>query len=163
MHEPIKLIQSDFSLLLQQLGFIQPIVKTKICAKCGIEKPLSDFHKNQTICKICRRKYMKKYNALPATKESKRKSSKLTRSKERRKKYMINNIELINQYRKKSQAKAINSLADSYVVQIIHFNTKMGKEEIRKNPELIEQKRNMLKLKRSIKQLKQAQNETSKR
>ena len=39
-------------------------MQTKMCSKCGIEKPLSDFHKDKrdrsgvrSICKLCRKKY----------------------------------------------------------------------------------------------------------
>jgi len=37
-------------------------IKTKKCAKCGELKNNKEFHKNQLWCKICKLKYMEKYN-----------------------------------------------------------------------------------------------------
>lgn len=32
-------------------------MKTRRCSKCGEEKPRSEFHKNQWLCKICHKEY----------------------------------------------------------------------------------------------------------
>lgn len=34
-------------------------METKICSKCGIEKPLSEFDEGRNQCKECRRAYRK--------------------------------------------------------------------------------------------------------
>lgn len=36
---------------------------TKVCSKCGEEKKITDFYKNQTWCKECIKAYLTKYNA----------------------------------------------------------------------------------------------------
>lgn len=37
-------------------------METKVCAKCGVEKPLDDFHKGKSRCKTCRKIDKAKYN-----------------------------------------------------------------------------------------------------
>lgn len=45
------------------------ITKTKVCKKCGLEKPLTDFYKDLTVvdkltstCKSCKIEYAKQWN-----------------------------------------------------------------------------------------------------
>lgn len=142
-------------------------METKVCTKCGIEKPLSEFYESRSCkdgchgsCKICFQEYDKKCDP--------------TKKKERHKKYAAENKKYLKKYHKiyyaipenkerikKKQSNSRAALADPYIIDAIHRRTKMSPEEIRENPELIEQKRTIIKFKRNIKQLKQEQNAAS--
>ena len=126
-------------------------MKGKICTKCGIEKSLDDFYisnifkKNSGACtyvakkcKTCRQEYARIRKAF------------LSRYEEKEIKY---------------RAFQVSNLTDSYIIGLLSYDMKTGNKEVRQNlklSELIEQKRAIIQLKRSINNLKQEQNETSK-
>ena len=75
---------------------------------------------------------------------------------EYQKEYRINNKDEILEYRKEYAS----DLKEGYVVSNIRRQTGMTKEEIYANPELIEAKKNVIKIKRLLKQIKTKTNDT---
>jgi len=104
-------------------------MKTKKCTKCGIEKPLTEFHKRSASkdghcsrCRECRLKYMAEYHSRPEVKENlleynsrpEVKEKKCQRSAER---YSQNKEEILNQlaeYRSKRKSEQPNCVYQIY-------------------------------------------------
>jgi len=120
-------------------------METRICSKCGVEKPLTDFTKDKRkklgirgICKKCSSKRVCDY-------------LKTEKGKETNKKYRKTNLYLT--YRKKYENENRDKLNDYYIVANISRSCKLPRKEIRKYPELIEINRIKIKTKRLCKTL----------
>lgn len=164
-------------------------METKVCSVCGEKKSISEFyHQKTNRCKPCtlekekeyrltegyikkRKEYEKKRLKTEKYKERVRgyRKSERYREKERernRKRYRRNgnrpkskaSRERHTEYLRKQR----EELGDIYVVSIIrHGYPELSVKEIYNQPELIEEKRSIVYLKRLLKQLKQHENETS--
>ena len=117
---------------------------TKVCTRCGEEKPLGEFWKDRCsedglryYCKSC-------MNCLT--------NNWVAKNREKKKKYM-------REYSRKRHRIEGGELRDEYVVKIIHDLIGLSFAEIKSHPELIEAKRDTILCKRLIKQIK---NELSK-
>lgn len=152
-------------------------VKTKICTKCGEEKPATTeyFYRNKNLklglsyyCKTCGNESIKRWreNNRERIKESKMIWAKNNQQKvkESREKYIKNNTEKVREYRKRwrknnpEKMKEINAaivslLRSNYVKNIIHRKYGIQHSEI--PTELIEMKRKQLKYYRELRQLKE--------
>ena len=110
---------------------------TRVCRKCGQEKPLEEFAKNKGcvlghshICKQCKAEQFRKYRAANPEKY-----------RERSRKYRAANPEKTREYNRKYR----EELSDGYLIgQLKHCN-------LPATPETIEYKRIQLKLYREIK------------
>lgn len=110
---------------------------TRVCRKCGQEKPLEEFAKNKGcvlghshICKQCKAEQFRKYRAANPEK-----------CRERSRKYRAANPEKTREYNRKYR----EELSDGYLIgQLKHCN-------LPATPETIEYKRIQLKLYREIK------------
>ena len=164
--------------------------ETKICTKCGEEKSLEEFYKDRRRkdgfypqCKICLKKYQRKYKEqnrdkyLEHSKKYQRKYREQNRDKrleenrkyyeqnrdkrlEYSKKYHEQNQDYFLEHSKKYSRKCRINLVDNYIKKILSQKFGIKFQDI--TPELIEQKRAIIQLKRLIKQLKQKENEASK-
>ena len=129
----------------------------KICPICNIEKPLEEYHKYfskerqkyriASYCKVCSRKVSKKYSIKNYYEN---KSKKL----EYAKKYREENKELIKSKRHYYKRKQIEECQNCYVRELLVSKNKIQKDFITENPEILETKRLMLKIKRIIKKPK---------
>ena len=120
-------------------------MKTKVCTKCGGEKPLSEYYGAKSnrdgITGSCKRCFMD-------SRKSNRKNWKSTpKGKEA----------LIHQKRRHKR-KQRAELADRYIAVLINRSDGILISEIRQHPELIEQKRTIIQFKRTINNLKQKEN-----
>ena len=106
---------------------------------------------------------MRKYRALPENRERKRKYQRKYHAENRERKRKYHALPENRERKRKYHAMNRSSLADSYIIKRIRARTIISTKEIKENPELIEQKRIMLKLKRIIIKIKKTKNETSKR
>lgn len=138
-------------------------MKTKICTKCGEEKQLSEFpfrketQKYRGLCNLCvYQKYQKPYQENEVNRNNRRIYEKEYRKGEKR-------ISYSKWYKSQSKYKnqcaeykkwIIDELMDTYIVDKIHRSTRLDSNIIYNNPELIEQKRAIIQLKRAKKYLK---------
>lgn len=155
-------------------------METKICSKCGEEKPISEFREDKRVkcrlspmCKYCFRKRDKEYREL--NKEMINKSYRKFYAQNREKvlawnkKYVSKNREKSNassiahrkrnkdryrEYDRKRSKKRVQKLEDNYIIDIAARQFDIPQQEIRQNPELIQLKRLEIALKRRIKQIK---------
>lgn len=125
---------------------------TRVCRKCGQEKPLEEFAKNKEcvlghshICKQCKAEQSRKWHA--ANPEKCREQSRKYRAanpekyRERSRKYRAANPEKTREYNRKYR----EELSDGYLIgQLKHCN-------LPATPETIDYKRIQLKLYREIK------------
>lgn len=125
---------------------------TRVCRKCGQEKPLEEFAKNKEcvlghshICKQCKAEQSRKWHA--ANPEKYREQSRKYRAanpekcREQFRKYRAANPEKIREYNRKYR----EELSDGYLIgQLKHCNLPV-------TPEIIDYKRIQLKLYREIK------------
>ena len=129
----------------------------KICPICNIEKPLEEYHKYfskerqkyriASYCKVCSCQVSKK-NAIKNYYENK--SKKL----EYAKKYREENKERIKAKRPYYKKKQIEECQNCYIRELLVSKNKIQKDFITENPEILETKRLMLKIKRIIKKPK---------
>jgi len=137
--------------------------ETKICLKCGKEKPLNDFHKKfenkdgfNSRCKICRNEYGRKYRKKNQIKLIS--YNKLYREQNQdyylkyKKKYREQNQDKIFEYNKKYGKQNIDKIKDNYIKRLLYGNSGIKFQDI--TSELIEAKREQIKLFRLIKQIK---------
>lgn len=141
----------------------------KICAKCGGEKKLTEFHKSaaskdgaKACCKECIKIKTKRYNEK--YREEKKRRDTLY--------YQTNKIKILEQikgYREKNKDKirlrkeqyhsdGISGLSDWYIHTALYKTHGLKYDDI--TPDMRDSKRRYLKYYRELKQLKQQQNET---
>ena len=131
----------------------------KICPICNIEKPLEEYHKYfskerqksrvANYCKPCSREVSKK-NATKNYSENKPKKL------EYAKKYREENKEWIKAKRPYYKKKQIEECQNCYIRELLVSKNKIQKDFITENPDILETKRLMLKIKRKIKKAKAA-------
>lgn len=110
-------------------------MQTKICTKCGVEKPLEDFSKSKTSklgrrpkCKECERPYHQEYNER--TKEYRKK---------RNKEYAIKNADKIKMRRMeyaKNNREKIKKIKDGYYQRNKKKIEEKRRERKRNNPQV---------------------------
>lgn len=117
----------------------------KNCKICNVAKPLSDFGKDkrnkdgkQGKCYECR-------NEIRRTRYSEDEEYRNSQ-KERQKKY--------NDYANQNAKKHIANLSDFYIIKEIKRGTNLTTEDVKKHPELIELKRQIIKNKRKCRKQK---------
>ena len=128
----------------------------KTCSKCGFVGDVDLFVRNENKCKWCRKAYMKAYNKAyrKANSENIKAQSKAYRKansehiKAQQKAYRKANSENTKELAKEYDKARVDSLLDSYVVKSLN----MKKEEV--TPELLELKRDQLKIYRLLKEAK---------
>jgi putative uncharacterized protein C580L len=125
---------------------------TRVCRKCGQEKPLEEFAKNKEcvlghshICKQCKAEQSRKWHAANFEKarenNRKRRAANPEKYRERSRKYRAANPEKIREYNRKYR----EELSDGYLIgQLKHCNLPV-------TPETIDYKRIHLKLYQEIK------------
>lgn len=125
---------------------------TRVCRKCGREKPLEEFAKNKEcvlghshICKQCKAEQSRKWHAANFEKarenNRKRRAANPEKYRERSRKYRAANPEKIREYNRKYR----EELSDGYLIgQLKHCNLPV-------TPETIDYKRIHLKLYQEIK------------
>ena len=125
---------------------------TRVCRKCGQEKPLEEFAKNKEcvlghshICKQCKAEQSRKWRAANFEKarenNRKRRAANPEKYRERSRKYRAANPEKIREYNRKYR----EELSDGYLIgQLKHCNLPV-------TPETIDYKRIHLKLYQEIK------------
>lgn len=125
---------------------------TRVCRKCGQEKPLEEFAKNKEcvlghshICKQCKAEQSRKWHAANFEKarenNRKRRAANPEKYRERSRKYRAANPEKIREYNRKYR----EELSDGYLIgQLKHCN-------LPATPETIDYKRIHLKLYQEIK------------
>ena len=125
---------------------------TRVCRKCGQEKPLEEFAKNKGcvlghshICKQCKAEQFRKYRAANPEKYRelfrKYRAANPEKCRERSRKYRAANPEKTREYNRKYR----EELSDGYLIgQLKHCN-------LPATPETIEYKRIQLKLYQEIK------------
>ena len=86
-------------------------MESKICIKCGLDKPVTEYHKNKggkfgvySSCKVCKYQHKKRYikdniDAVTITRNKYREKNRV-KTKERKRLYYKNNKELFNQRQK---------------------------------------------------------------
>ena len=129
----------------------------KTCPICKKEKPLEEYHKYfskerqkyrvANYCKPCSREVSKK-NATKNYSENKPKKL------EYAKKYREENKERIKAKRPYYKKKQIEECQNCYIRELLVSKNKIQKDFITENPEILETKRLMLKIKRKIKKPK---------
>jgi len=137
-------------------------METKICTKCGEEKPLGGFHPDKRLkipfrsqCKACvnaRRKQHTKKNSerLNATARQYRKQH-LDACRKRSRDWKAKNEDRVASYQHEYNKKITSYLPDCVIkVKLIHGKG-FSKEQI--TPELIGAQRAMIKLKRAVKEI----------
>ena len=87
------------------------IIETKVCNRCGIEKPITEFsyRKKENVyrnpCKECKKKYLKEYNKLKKEKLQEYRKEYYSKNKEHKleyqKEYRKQNLNLIHEKQKK--------------------------------------------------------------
>ena len=159
----------------------------RTCRKCGETKPIEKFVKNENSCKVCRAEYKKEYyiKNKEHVKEYQIKNKDEIKNrkkeyhlknkeyfKEHRKKYRIKNKEYIKEYNKeymiknkeyiKEYGKKIrDDLNESYILARIRSNTGLSIKTAKQHPELIENFRQQILIKRLIKSKKNENIKTS--
>ena len=158
------------------------IMMFRSCSKCRILKPIYEFHSNGSWCAECSSQWKKEHYQNNPDAHSRKKSQDRERYKrnlnndpelnkkqykktgikylknnrdriaqylkERRKKYP----ELFKGYGKKQHRRITDNLTDSYIKSKLR-NSGVKKEQV--TPEIIEQRRAIIQIKRTIKKLKQ--------
>lgn len=122
------------------------------CAKCGITCEYKGSSKKERICTACfnaNRTAYKKSDSFKMAKKRWKEKNKARLLKMNKERY-INNKERILNISAKSKAKAIDGISDAYICKQIRQLTGLSAKEIRANPDMIEAKRQLLKLKRAI-------------
>ena len=129
----------------------------KTCPICKKEKPLEEYHQYfskerqkyriANYCKVCSRLVSKK-NATKNYYENKLKKL------EYAKKYREENKEWIKAKRPYYKKKQIEECQNCYIRELLVSKNKIQKDFITENPEILETKRLMLKIKRKIKKPK---------
>lgn len=125
---------------------------TRVCRKCGQEKPLEEFAKNKEcvlghshICKQCKAEQSRKWHAANSEKarEKHRKwrAANLEKCREYASKYYAANLEMYRAYDRKKR----ENLTDGYLMD------KLKRCNLPVTPETIDYKRIQLKLYREIK------------
>lgn len=137
---------------------------TKICTKCGVEKPLSEYNKRKSgkhgveaQCRDCRKQYGRQYR-----KDNKEyvyrtirewKINNPVKVNEYKRRWRIRNIE----YSKKRREEAIENLDGGYVLEKIRRQYGLSASDLKMSdatPDMIEMKRRNLKYYRELNQLK---------
>ena len=139
-------------------------METKICSKCKERKPLEEFFKNErtptgytSYCKKCHLIAAKEWKEKnkERTKELRQNWNKANKEKvlEQNKKWRSN-----NNNREKANAKLRRGIENCSPCYIKSKLKKQGFIDSQITPEVIEEKRNIIKVKRIIKQIKTKQN-----
>ena len=132
---------------------------TKVCTKCGVEKPLGEYNKKkrgkhgvESQCRDCRKQYGRQYR-----KDNKEYVNRAIREwqinnpvkvKEGERRWRANNPEKVKEYRVRNR----NRLIPSYVKVLIRRKYNIATADI--TPETIEMKRRSIKYYRELNQLK---------
>lgn len=125
---------------------------TRVCRKCGQEKPLEEFAKNKEcvlghshICKQCKAEQSRKWHAAnfekAREKHRKWRAANLEKYREYDRKYYAANLEMYRAYDRKKR----ENLTDGYLMD------KLKRCNLPVTPETIDYKRIQLKLYREIK------------
>lgn len=125
---------------------------TRVCRKCGQEKPLEEFAKNKEcvlghshICKQCKAEQSRKWHAAnfekAREKHRKWRAANLEKCREYASKYYAANLEMYRAYDRKKR----ENLTDGYLMD------KLKRCNLPVTPETIDYKRIQLKLYREIK------------
>ncbi len=125
---------------------------TRVCRKCGQEKPLEEFAKNKEcvlghshICKQCKAEQSRKWHAAnfekAREKHRKWRAANLEKCREYDRKYYAANLEMYRAYDRKKR----ENLTDGYLMD------KLKRCNLPVTPETIDYKRIQLKLYREIK------------
>jgi superfamily II helicase len=123
----------------------------RTCKKCGEIKQIKEFTNHSPrfvagdyICKLCKKEILKgqvkKYNKIHKK-----------QIKSAKQKYYSTHKSLFAKISKKFERKTIENMTDRWIIILIKQSTKLSKELIKQNPDLIELYRTNLKLKRLIK------------
>jgi hypothetical protein len=119
-------------------------ILTKVCSKCGEKKIFSEFHKDKKksfgvshVCKICKKKFDKKYKA-----ENKEKRTVQHRI------WASINKEKIRASQRKFDSKKRNAMNDRYIKGLLVARTSLSSYDI--PDDLVEVKRIHLLIKREI-------------
>ena len=125
---------------------------TRVCRKCGQEKPLEEFAKNKEcvlghshICKQCKAEQSRKWHAanFEKARENNRKwhAANSEKAREKHRKWRAANLEMYRAYDRKKR----ENLTDGYLMD------KLKRCNLPVTPETIDYKRIQLKLYREIK------------
>ena len=125
---------------------------TRVCRKCGQEKPLEEFAKNKEcvlghshICKQCKAEQSRKWHAanFEKARENNRKwhAANFEKAREKHRKWRAANLEKCREYDRKKR----ENLTDGYLMD------KLKRCNLPVTPETIDYKRIQLKLYREIK------------
>lgn len=162
------------------------LTETRVCKKCGEEKPFNKFAKIKTaiggrghICNSCKKKKYRQSEAgkraiklyRELNKDDLRAKEKIYKKiynkrhpeivKARQLRYKKRHPDRINKKNRRRYKRHMEALTDRYVIHIISHTKGIPEKTIRKYPELIESYRQQIKLKRLLKQKKNENNETS--
>lgn len=140
-------------------------METKKCTKCGEDKALTEFSKHHAKCKECRAMYAREWRdkniekAIAAERDRYRNKGK-HRAKERRKEKFESIKKIEKEYRIKNHEKikeqiAINNKKHSECLSNSYISSRLKIKVNDCPPELIELKREQLRIHRLTKQLKQ--------
>ena len=127
-------------------------METRVCIKCGLEKPLSEFNKNgkyyRTNCKECKKEYehnqylqnrdkvlerSRKYDLEHRKERIEYRRLHKDHIKEKNQQYYIENKEKIQEYRKK-HAEDISAQQKKYRTENKEHIKELAKEYYKKNP-----------------------------
>lgn len=143
----------------------------RICIKCGETKPEEEFHYKKT-CTKCHKEWTKKYylknkekliqyskkyvsNNRNRTNENRRRYDKTEKGQAVKKKsrinYKINHRDKIRLKSKEKSKRRVGLLKNQYVIRVLKINSGLSKDTIMTYPELIENQRQQIKIKRLIK------------
>ena len=141
-------------------------METKICYKCREEKPLEEFYKNERML-TGYASYCKKCNRITAKEWSEKNKEKvLEKNKKRAEKWRNNNREKANAIQrkfykknhKKIEAERRRERENCCPFYIKSMLKRQGFIDSQITPDVIEEKRNIIKVIRIIKQIKNKQN-----
>ena len=138
---------------------------TRVCKKCGDEKPIEEFAKNNKkrlrihTCKQCRRLYDEKYRELNKAEIAERKKKYRNKNKEyinaTERYYYEKNKERIKyrnerrgEHLRKYKKIRVEETHDNYVAYLLYKQSGAPVNIIRQHPELIKVKSIQIKLKR---------------
>lgn len=111
---------------------------TKVCKKCGIEKPIDDFNKTQNQCKVCEKEYKREYYQKNKEKVQKKVSEYRENNREKvletNRKYKENHRQLLRDKAKKYYYDNREEILENHKDYMIDYSKKYyedNKEELK--------------------------------